>query len=103
MGLAQRSGASTWALPADLESVLRAMQKASDRQRVLAAHGVVLSDERLPIELLDVRTLTGVEGRVLVHGEDEESGRNYLMLESTAARVYHVGYTPEHLRGSGSR
>jgi type IV secretory pathway VirD2 relaxase len=95
MGLAHRVGASTWALSPDFESVLRAMQRAADRQRVLAAHGVVLSDERLPIEVLDTRKATSVEGRVLVHGEDEESGRNYLMLEGTDARVYHVGYTPE--------
>jgi hypothetical protein len=36
-----------------------------------------------------------VEGRILVHGEDEESGRNYLMMESTDARVYHIDYTPD--------
>ena len=35
------------------------------------------------------------EGRVLVHGQDEQSGRNYLMLESTQAKVYFIQYTPE--------
>jgi hypothetical protein len=30
--------------------VLRAMQKTADRQKMLAAHGVLMSDERLPIE-----------------------------------------------------
>jgi hypothetical protein len=36
-----------------------------------------------------------LEGRVLVHGEEEEAGRCYLMLEGTDARVHHVYYTPE--------
>jgi hypothetical protein len=36
-----------------------------------------------------------VEGRVLVHGEEESSGRAYFMLEGTDARVHHVNYTPE--------
>jgi hypothetical protein len=37
--------------------------------------------------------MTCVEGRVLVHGQDENSGRNYLMLEGTDAKVYFVHYT----------
>jgi len=95
MGLAQQMGPSTWNLRADFEGVLRAMQRAADRQRVLAAYGVVVSDERLPSEVLDLGTMTSVEGRVLVHGEDEQSGRNYLMLEGTDARIYFIHYTRE--------
>jgi hypothetical protein len=48
--------------------------------------------------VLDDRKLTSVEGRILVHGEEEvgrESGRSYLMLEGTDARVHHIYYTPE--------
>jgi hypothetical protein len=33
-----------------------------------------MSDERLPIEVLDLRRVTSVEGRVLVHGQDEQTG-----------------------------
>jgi hypothetical protein len=36
-----------------------------------------------------------VEGRMLVDGQDEQSGRNYLMLEGTDAKVYFIQYTPE--------
>jgi hypothetical protein len=54
-----------------------------------------VSDERLPLEVLDIRRLTTLEGRILVHGEEESSGRSYLMLEGTDARVHHVSYTPE--------
>ena len=45
--------------------------------------------------MLDLRSLTTLEGRILVHGEEESSGRSYLMLEGTDARVHHVYYTPE--------
>jgi hypothetical protein len=54
-----------------------------------------LSDERLPITTLDVRDLTSLEGRILAHGEDEASGRNYLMLEGTDGHVYYLYRTPE--------
>jgi len=42
-----------------------------------------------------VRQITSVEGRVLVHGQDEQSGRNYLMLEGTDAKVYFINYSRE--------
>jgi hypothetical protein len=32
---------------------------------------------------------------VLVHGQDEQSGRNYLMLEGTDAKVYFINYSRE--------
>ena len=54
-----------------------------------------MSDERLPIEVLDLRRVTSVEGRVLVHGQDEQTGRNYLMLEGTDAKVHFIQYTSE--------
>ena len=71
------------------------MQRTADRQKTLAAHGALISDERLPIEVLDLAQATSVEGRVLVHGQDEQTGRNYLMLEGTDARVHFIQYTPE--------
>jgi hypothetical protein len=71
------------------------MQRTSDRQKMLAVHGVLMSDERLPIEMLDRRQMNAVEGRVLVHGEDEASGHNYLMLEGTDAKVHLIHHTPE--------
>jgi type IV secretory pathway VirD2 relaxase len=95
MGLAESTGPNTWRVRGDLEQVLRAMQRTADRQRTLAAHGVLMSDERLPIEVLDLRKVSSVEGRVLVHGQDEQTGRNYLMLEGTDAKVHFIQYTPE--------
>jgi type IV secretory pathway VirD2 relaxase len=95
MGLAESTGLNTWRVRRDFEQILRAMQRTADRQRTLAAHGVVVSDERLPVEVLDPMNMTSVEGRVLVHGQDEQTGRNYLMLEGTDAKVHFIRYTPE--------
>jgi type IV secretory pathway VirD2 relaxase len=92
LGLARRGSADSWEVRRDVESVLRGMQKMADRQRTLAAGGVLRSDERLPIQPLDHRALDYVEGRILVHGE-EENGRSYMMLESTDARVYAINHT----------
>lgn len=95
MGLAEPTGSNTWRVRRDFEQILRAMQRTADRQRTLAAHGVVMSDERLPIEVLTPAQITSVEGRVLVHGQDEQTGRNYLMLEGTDAKVHYIHYSPE--------
>ena len=95
MGLAESTGPHTWRVRRDFEQILRAMQRTADRQRTLRAHGAVMSDERLPIEVLNPAQMTSVEGRVLVHGQDEQTGRNYLMLEGTDAKVHYIHYTPE--------
>jgi hypothetical protein len=95
MGIAEPAGANTWRVRPDLEQILRAIERTADRQRTLAAHGIPMSDNRLPIDVLDMRTFTSVEGRILVHGQDEQVGRNYLMLEGTDAKVHFIEYTPE--------
>jgi len=71
------------------------MQRTVDRQKTLVVHGVVLSDDRLPMTMLDVRDLTSIDGRILVHGEEEAFGRSYMMLEGTDGQVYHIYRTPE--------
>jgi type IV secretory pathway VirD2 relaxase len=98
MELAESISPNTWRLRQDFENVLRAMQRSSDRQKTLAAHGVLMSDERLQQVVFNFRDLTTLEGRILVHGEEDtgrEAGRSYLMLEATDARVHYVCYTPE--------
>ena len=98
MGLAELTDPNTWRVRQDFENVLRAMQRSSDRQKMLAAHGVLMSDERLPLAVLDFRRLVTLEGRILVHGEEDtgrQAGRSYLMLEGTDGQVHYVYYTPE--------
>ncbi|MGA2113393.1 MAG: DUF3363 domain-containing protein [Bryobacteraceae bacterium] len=106
MGLAEEVGCGDWHVRSDLEGVLRAMQRAGDRQKMLAAQGALLSDERLQLVVLEQRNLRALEGRVLVHGEDEfgaNAGRNYVLIEGTDARVHLVYYSPEleEARGRG--
>jgi type IV secretory pathway VirD2 relaxase len=98
MGLAEPAGANEWRVRRDFETVLRAMQRTNDRQKMLASHGAILSDERLPLVVLDMRKLKTLEGRVLAHGEEEggkSAGRHYLLLEGTDAKVHLIYYTPE--------
>ena len=106
MGLAEPAGPNTWRVRQDFENILRAMQRSADRQKTLAAHGVLMSDERLQLTVLEFRRLTTLEGRILVHGEEDtgrQAGRSYLMLEGTDGRVHYVYYTPEMeaARGQG--
>jgi type IV secretory pathway VirD2 relaxase len=51
MGLAEQHGPGEWRVRRDFETVLRAMQRMTDRQMMLAAHGALLSDERLPFNV----------------------------------------------------
>jgi hypothetical protein len=98
MGLAEPVGNNSWLVRRDFESILRAMQRVNDRQKMLAAHGALLSDERLQLVVADLRKLKSLEGRVILHGEEEagpEAGQAYLLLEGTDARLHHVYYTPE--------
>jgi type IV secretory pathway VirD2 relaxase len=106
MGLAEETAPSEWRVRSDLEGVLRAMQRAGDRQKMLAAHGALLSDERLQLVVLDHQKLRSLEGRVLVHGEDElggNAGRHYVLIEGTDAKVHLVYYSPalEEARSRG--
>jgi type IV secretory pathway VirD2 relaxase len=98
MGLAESISPNTWRVRQDFENVLRAMQRSTDRHKTLAAHGVLMSDERLQQVVFNFRQLTTLEGRILVHGEEDtgrEAGRSYLMLEATDGRVHYICYTPE--------
>ena len=95
MGLAKSVAPEQWVVQSDFETVLRTLQRTVDRQKMLAAHGALLSDPRLPFEITDIRNLKAVEGRVLLHAEDEVSGQRYLLLEGTDAKVHLIYHTQE--------
>jgi hypothetical protein len=103
MGLAKSVAPQQWVVQGDFETVLRTLQRTVDRQKTLAAHRALLSDPRLPFEITNIRDLKGVEGRVLLHAEDEVSGRRYLLLEGTDAKVHLIYHTREieEVRRSG--
>ena len=61
MGLARSIAPQQWTVQSDFEAVLRTLQLSSDRQKMLAAHGALLSDPRLPFKITDIRKLRVVE------------------------------------------
>ncbi len=96
MGLAETRGSNQWHVRSDFQGVLTALAQANDRQRALAAHRSILSDTRLPLSLTDVTKLQQpLEGRVIGHGEEEASGRTYVIFEGTDHRVHFIYHSRE--------
>jgi len=90
LGLAEPVSDGQWRIRRDFAGVLKAFQESSDRQRTLAAHGVLISDPRIPFKVTDLRDVRALCGRVLVHGEEEITGRAYMLLEGTDASVHYI-------------
>jgi len=93
MGIAKFVGAHQWSVQADFEKVLRTLQQSGDRQKMLTAHGALLSDKRLPLQVTTLRQLQSVAGRVLLHTEDEQTGKRYMLVEGTDAKVHLIYHT----------
>lgn len=89
MGLANRQG-TDWLIDGSVEKSLRTMQKTHDRLKIAAEHGVLASDRRLPFRVVRASEMDHVEGRVLVTGQDESSGRNYMLVESVRGEVLQI-------------
>ena len=67
-------------------------------RRCSPAKEACLSDERLQIVVTNARRVRELQGRVLIHGEEEQgsgASRHYMLLEGTDARVHLLYYTPE--------
>jgi len=93
MGLAQIVAPHEWRVQADFEKVLRTLQQSGDRQKMLAAHGALVSDKRLPLQVTTLRQLQVVGGRVLLHTEDEQTGKRYVLVEGTDGKVHLIYHT----------
>lgn len=93
MGLAQQDG-SGWRLRLDFLQVLKTMQQAADRQKMLNQYGILLSDQRLPTQVTRVKDINNLEGRVIAHIQDDASGAPHMILEGTDARVHFIRHTP---------
>ena len=106
MGLAQFVAPHEWSVQADFETVLRTLQQSGDRQKMLAAHGALVSDKRLPLQVTTLRQFQSVAGRVLLHTEDEQTGKRYMLVEGTDGKVhliYHTGAIEEARSKGNSR
>jgi hypothetical protein len=105
MGLARSIGKDIWRLDPAFEESLRATQKTLDRQKMMTAHGVLSSDKALPFRKLKIADIQDVEGRILVHGQEEQGNgiRNYMLLESVTGEILQVPHTSEmgRMRGRG--
>src|ERR1700732_2138197 len=93
MGLAQFVAAHKWRVQADFENALRTLQQSGDRQKMLAAHGALVSDKRLHLQVTMLRQLQSLAGRVLLHTEDEQTGKRYLLIEGTDGKVHLIYHT----------
>jgi hypothetical protein len=95
IGLAFPQEPDIWQLSIGLERSLRAKQRVHDRVKIIAEHGVLASDARMQFEVLKLRALMEVEGRILVHGQNEFSGSNYMLLESIDGKILQLSHTKE--------
>ena len=95
IGLAAKTGRHTWFVRGDFEGILRTLQRTNDRQKMLARHAALVSDERLPLQVTPVPGISVLEGRVLGHGHDEGADRPYLLLEGVDGRIHLLWQNPE--------
>lgn len=102
MGLAQPEGKG-WNLRANYLQILKTMQQAGDRQKMLHQYGILLSDPRLPTQVTRARDIENLEGRVLAHVYDDTTGAPQMILEGTDAHVHFIRHTPamEQVRQEG--
>ena len=94
MGLATETGGS-WTLNPEMEQSLRAVQKSIDRIKTMEAHGVMASDSNMPFRVLKPDEIEDIEGRILVHGEDEHSGNNFALIETVQGEILRVPHVRE--------
>jgi len=90
IGLAAKTGRNAWLVRGDFEEILRTMQQANDRQKVLARHAALVSDERLPFQVTPLSAISDLEGRVLGHGQEENTDRPYLLLEAVEGKIHFI-------------
>jgi type IV secretory pathway VirD2 relaxase len=95
MGLAAKTARHTWLVRGDFEGILRTLQRTDDRQKMLARHAALVSDERLPLQVTPVPGISVLEGRVLGHGHDEGADCPYLLLEGVDERIHLLRQSPE--------
>ena len=95
IGLAAKTARRTWLVRGDFEDILRTLQRTNDRQKMLARHAALVSDERLPLQVTPIPGISVLEGRVLGHGHDEGAECPYLLLEGVDERIHLLRQSPE--------
>jgi type IV secretory pathway VirD2 relaxase len=81
IGLSHQTGEHTWTVDAGMEKALRALADAHDRQRIMDQFGVMASDPATPVHITAWRDIDRLEGRILVHGQEDNREPAYLLIE----------------------
>jgi type IV secretory pathway VirD2 relaxase len=102
MGLAEHVTADRWRVRANFEPILGEMQRTADRQKALAAHRALMSDPNLPFQVTDIRKIERLRGRALGHGEEESTGRTYMLLEGKDRKVHFIYHSSAMLQARRS-
>jgi hypothetical protein len=95
MGLAREVSPAEWNVKGNFVDVLRTIQRTSDRQKSISQQASLASDPRIPLQVDDWRKLRTIEGRVLGHGEEENTGKRYMLLEGTDGKLHYLTHTQE--------
>lgn len=88
LGLARRADEDAWDVKSDFDAVLRGMQTLSDRQRMVAAYGSLLSNPMLPVRYTPPNEISELTGHVVGHAQDDRSDRPAMILEGADGFVY---------------
>jgi len=83
-----------WIVRRDFLQVLKTMQQAGDRQKMLRQYGMLMSDPRLPTVATRLEDIESLEGRVLAHVHDDMTGKPQMILEGTDWNVHFIQHTP---------
>ena len=86
--LAHRAGEDGWDVKTDFDAVLRGMQKLTDRQRMIAAYGTLLSNPMLPVRYTPPTEISELAGRVIGHAQDDSADRPAMILEGSDGFVH---------------
>jgi hypothetical protein len=103
LGLARRADENAWAVKADFDAVLRGMQKLTDRQRMIAAYGSLLSNPMLPLRYTPPTEISELTGRVIGHAQDDGADRPAMILEGADGFVHIIPHDQalERYRANG--
>lgn len=101
LGLAQEQ-ANGWSVESGFLSILREMQRTTDRQRMLAAYAHLLTNPALPIQYTRPGEVNSLSGHVIANVIDDSNASLTLVLEAAdAVRFipFDEGLAKNHLAG----
>ena len=105
MGLATPLAYMEWSISGEAENTLRKMQESGDILKTMYSARDIQSDPRMPLKKTgNLQPGQVIEGRMIAAGQDDDSGKPYLLLETTEGIVHHIYQTQamQKARGEGA-